>query len=495
MTAPPATTSVPGSGSLVLKNASLLLGAQVLVTPLAIVVNALMARHLGPTEFGQLYLASTFVAFGLAFVEWGHGAVLTSRTAQDRSQAGEMLGTSLAWRSVAALVVGGGLLLGSHLWGHGSDFVLILGLAMVAAVIGSLSVACQDVIRGYERTDVAAGTYVAYQLLASIAIVGVLVLGGRLSHVLCAQIFCALVGFIVTFNLIRMLGVPRPAVRFDACGQLFALGTPFLGFGLALLLQPNLDALLMTKWASAESIGWHAAARKLTGVLTVPASAIIGALYPTLCRLHATDRDQFNKVARSALRATTLLVVPVAIGCGLYPDLGVRIFNRETFGPAEDNLRVLSITLFLTYFSMPLGTCLAAAGLTKSWSVAQLGCVAVSAILDPILIRYFQAHGGNGGLGVCIASVVSEVFMVGFALWRVPAGVLDRELYGRLGMALVAGAAMAATALATTSLSPFISAPLAGLAYVAVLHWSRALRADEREFIAQRVRRVLRRAR
>jgi O-antigen/teichoic acid export membrane protein len=134
-------------------------------------------------------------------------------------------------------------------------------------------------------------------------------------------------------------------------------------------------------------------------------------------------------------------------------------------------LLILSGLLFLVYFSMPLGTTLVAAGRQRAWAAAQAGCVLVSFALNPLLIPYFQKRYGNGGLGVCIGQVTSEIFMVSVALWLTPTGVLDRSVAAAAGRAALAGAAMFGVAHLLGELSPFIAAPIAVVSYFGAL-WS-----------------------
>ena len=54
-----------------------------------------------------------------------------------------------------------------------------------------------------------------------------------------------------------------------------------------------------------------------------PVTALIGALYPTLCRLWVEDRQEYNATAQGALRAAFVLTVPVAVGCIMFAELGV----------------------------------------------------------------------------------------------------------------------------------------------------------------------------
>ena len=57
--------------SLVLRNAIILVGAQVLGTPLSIFMNAVLGRYLGAADFGRIYLMTTFCQLGFLFVDWG----------------------------------------------------------------------------------------------------------------------------------------------------------------------------------------------------------------------------------------------------------------------------------------------------------------------------------------------------------------------------------------------------------------------------------------
>jgi O-antigen/teichoic acid export membrane protein len=273
-------------------------------------------------------------------------------------------------------------------------------------------------------------------------------------------------------KMLPRMQVPRLSVRWSVVKDLVRAGHPFIVFGLVLLLQPLIDAALMSKFAAPASMGWYAAARKLVGILTYPAAALVAALYPTLCRLRLESPDAFRKTAADALYAVSIFVVPVALGCGLFPELGVAIFGQRDFGPAADDLRILAPYVFMVYFSMVIGSCLVAAGRQNGWTFVQLGSVIVSAALDPPLIGWFQLHFANGGLGVCVATVVSEVLMVIGAIWMLPKDIFATIPVRKVASALLSGAVMAAVSLSTTALDEIVRAVLATLAYVLCLHFT-----------------------
>jgi O-antigen/teichoic acid export membrane protein len=467
--APPAPAGAGPAQRLVLRNTAFLVVAQVVATPLALLVNAVAARTLGPDDFGRMYLALTYGSFALLFVEWGQGATLTAMVARERARAGELLGSGLALRALLLVPVLPLLFGACTLLGYADGFPRVLGLVLLALLCATVSNACQDTFRGFERTDFGAKTFVAWQLLTALVVLPTLLLGGRLVAFLVAQAACAGIGALVLLRCLKPMAVPPLRVRSATMHGLFSAGTVFLVFNLILALQTNLDAVFLSKLAPADAVGWNAAARKLTGVLTFPASALISALYPTLCRLFGSDASAYAATARSALRVTLLAAVPVALGCAFFPELGIALFGDRGYGPAADNLRVLAAYLLLVYVSMPLGTSLVAAGRQRAWAAVQFLCVIVSAAFDPLLVPWFQEHAGNGGLGVCVTNVASEVLMVAGGLWLLPHGVLARSLARSALAALAGGVAMAAVALALRPYTAFLVAPLSVLGYACTI--------------------------
>lgn len=453
----------------VFRNASLLVLAQALGAPLSILLNAIAARALGPGAFGRYYQAMTFASFIFLFVEWGQPNALMGKIAVQGAAAGELLGSAITSRICAALLAAAAAPLICGLAGYDRSFEEILALAMLGGTLMTVATACQDALRGFERADLAAASYLGWQLLSTAVVVPTLLLGGGLRGLLIAQAACAAAAALFMLKTLPYLGMPALAVRWGVMKSLASAGRPFLVFGLVLMLQPMVDAALLSKLASAASMGWYAAARKLAGALLYPSSALIAALYPALCRLRSQDMEAYRSTAADALYAVSIVVVPVALGCALFPDLGIAIFGQRHYGPAEVDLRMLAPYLFLVYFSMPIGSCLVSSGRLKAWTLLQFLSVIVNAALDPPLIELFQRRIGNGGLGVCVATVASEMLMVAGGVWLMPDGILPKLPRRKVIAALLAGVAMTLVAVSSAGLNLILRALVSTLSYVLCL--------------------------
>jgi O-antigen/teichoic acid export membrane protein len=466
-----ATASPPvdvGARRLVARNTIIMMAAQALGVPLAVVVNAVMARTVGPGDYGIFYVLTTFASLAFMIVDWGQNGILPARIATDRPNASRYLGSALAWKCVASIAATGILAVVLQL--QDQDLPLVpLALVCLGQALTLTARTCADVVRGFERVKVAAYTQVGGQFLLALFTIPVLYAFGTLNSYLIAAAAAGAIVLYAVWRGLHTVGIKALHADLATVKALLKDGNSFLVLNLILLLQPAIDAHYMALLASKEAIGWHAAAVKLMGPLLLPASALIGALYPTLCRLWTENVHEYMHTSRGALRAAFVMTMPIALGCGLFPDIGVRIFGTDTFGPAENNLRILALYVFLLYVTMTLGTCLNAAGRQRAWTVVQFTCIVIVLIADPLLVRWFQTHTGNGALGVNITTAGTELLMMIAGVWLMPRGVFDRSILRSGLLTLAAGAAMAGVAWLLKDYDSLWVAPLALGVYAATL--------------------------
>jgi O-antigen/teichoic acid export membrane protein len=174
-------------GRIVLRNTMYLGIAEVLTMPIAVLLNAVMGRYLGPEDIGHIYLAGTISGLAFMAVSWGHHGSMPPLVIQDQASAGKYLGSSVVWRSVTAVLLY--LLVAGicHLLGSSAHQQWAIGLVFLAGVLNTNVAACQDAARGFERTDIAAYARVGSQLFALLLVLPVLMLGGGLRLTLLAQ--------------------------------------------------------------------------------------------------------------------------------------------------------------------------------------------------------------------------------------------------------------------------------------------------------------------
>lgn len=490
------TSVVPGApdrsetARLVAKNTLWLAGGQIIGMPLGILTSALLARWLGAEDYGFYFLVTTMAGFAATFSEFGQGGAAQRAVARDREAAGTLLSSAIALRLGGYVLAHLALALAYWLLSYPPE--VGIGLAIVAGqtLLFQFGQTAALAARAFERSELVARNMLILQLATLVAIVPALLLGGGLLGVLAAQLGASALAAWVDWRLLARLGVQLRRVQATAVRLLFREGVGFLVLGGVVVLQWNINAVMLSKFAGPEVVGWYAAAQRLVGFLIFPCSAVIGSLYPTLCRLLAEDPDEALSTARSALGVMSWVVLPVSLGCALFPDIGIQIFSRESFEPAEDNLRISALVIFFLYFVMVLATYLNALGLQRVWALLQLGSVGISSVLNIVLIPVFQESTGNGGLGVVTATVASEAFLVFSALRLAPARLLNVSFFRSFGWAFLSAGAMAAVGLLLRPLvTSWVAAPISVLVYVGCLRVTGVLNPAALETLRDMVRR------
>ncbi len=310
----------------------------------------------GPRRSATRIWLSTLCVFGFPAVGWGHEAVLPAIVSRDHAIAGTMLGSSLAWRIALSIPVYVCLALACYLLKYPPELQWALAINVAADGTELL----RRIVQGHDQGTGANGHSVV-RALRSAPDRGDLRVAGPVARRTVAG---------SAPRALRCLRRGAPGnLAHSWSGRCQQRVSPLVGDKDALYSRYAVRGRWSRDGAPTQHrcdfpveacafMGWYAVSRRLVGALLLPATTMISALYPTLCRLYAADRGDFNRTANASLRGVTLMAMPVALLCGLYPQVGVALFNEKSFGPAEDNLRVMSFLVAMVYFSMPLSTCI-----------------------------------------------------------------------------------------------------------------------------------------
>jgi len=401
----------------VARNAFFLVMGQVTTTALAIVLSASLGRYLGPEDFGVYYLITTMALFTYVFVEWGQHYFVIRELAVDPARSGELLGTALAQRAAFTILAAAPAWLVAWALGYdartqGLSVLLILAsLPLFVAQGYSLVFRARDAM-GRDAIVTVANKGVTLGLTLP-----ALAFGAGIPGVILAQAVAGVVALRVAVVLGRRLGTRQLRLSLATARKLLAGGTPFLFMTAAIAVQPYLDAVVLSRMAPANVVGWFGAARNVLGTLVAPATILAAAAYPTLSRA-SNDPATFRREVRSTLRPLLWLGALGATGTYLFASTAIDlIYGSRGFGPASTILEVFSPFLFLLFIDILLGNVIYASGRATPFAITKVVNVVVGTALDIALIPVFQERFGNGGMGVVVAFGLSEFVVCAGALF------------------------------------------------------------------------------
>jgi O-antigen/teichoic acid export membrane protein len=440
---------------------------QVMTTALSILLTAAIARTLGASDFGLLYLLTSVATFIYVFVDWGHGPYIVREVARHPQRSGELLGSVLAVRAAMTLVGCVAAVAVTRLLGYDLRTRVLTATLILAWLPQFLALSFTWVFRGRERMDCDALLNVVLKFATLISSLMCLALGGRLLGLVLVTAIAGTITLMLAVVIYRRLRLPTIHTTVGTARELVRDGAPMLAMSLAVAVQPYLDANILYKLASRGVVGWYGAAWNVAGTLVAPAMILAATMYPRLSRA-AGDHEEFKRALRAAFRPLLFVAVLGAVGTYLFADVAIAlIYSRQKFGPAGAILKAFSPALLLLYVDLLFGHAIMAAGKAGRLATAKAAVVVLTTSLEFVLIPFCQTRYGNGGIGVMLAMAVGEVAMVTAAMMLVREAVDGRMLVDFL-RGLVSGGATVLLVRALPPVTPFLGIPICVLVFVSL---------------------------
>lgn len=362
----------------------------------------LIARGLGPADFGRFVVLSAVTQFLIEAVALGSGEALIRRTARDASQFAASLGHALIMTSLTAVAFAA---LALAAIGLVSDDVATT--AIVVFVFGELV--------GVRLTALSEHAFIARSRVADANWIRLLGAAARLATVLiafqlfdlrgvrewalCQGLATLAVGLVAMIATCRVLGRPTPAWHRDD----LLFGAQVSATQLAAMFQFTADRYVMSLLAAPAVVGAYAVAARSAQFAFLPVQAILRNLYARFFAVGASGIDSAVQFARG--RLPTVLGVGAVVGVGLYfaADL-LPVILGPAFAETAGVARSLCVLPLLRGLQSLNGDALSGAGYQaqRTW----IG-VGASLLFLPLLAVLVTAYGVWGAVAALYAHQVA----------------------------------------------------------------------------------------
>jgi O-antigen/teichoic acid export membrane protein len=371
----------------------------------------LLARALGPTEYGAFVGVLALVIFLSPFASWGSGNLLIKHVARDPSRFSERWGAALA-----TTLLSGGLLvlLAVLITGLVFGWETALRLALPIALGEMLGTRLSDVAsQAFQAVQRMQGTTAIWAGMALARLVGVLVLmalPGKASAFLWAWVY-AVSG--VGFGLLSVLWVNA------------ALGRPRLslrpmrgewreGFYFAVSLSSqgaynDMDKALLLRMVSDTVAGIYGAAYRLIDAAFIPVRALLYASYPRFFQEGGKGLASASLFARRLLLPALIMASGTTLALVALGPWLPRLLGKGFRASFEVLVWLLPVHFFRVLHYFPADA-LTGSGYQSLRTSVQLGVAGLNLLLNLWLIPLW------GWKGAAVASWVSDGLLA-VVLW------------------------------------------------------------------------------
>ena len=387
----------------VAKNASWIIGGKIIQMGMNLIVNVLVARYLGPTEFGFISYAGAYTAFFSSICTLGIDSVIVKELIDNSKKEGEVLGTSLFLRLLSSTF----------------STLTIMGIAMVVdagqpvtqlvVILSSLSCIFQvfDTFTYWFQARLQSKVTTIATILAVIITSGykvILLIAGMpvtyFAVALSIDYICLAIFFYISY---KKYGGGKLSISLGYAKSILKKSYHFILPGLMVSVYAQTDKLMLKHMISDAEIGYYSTAVSLCSAWTFVLSAIIVSLTPSIMESFDRDRLEFDRKNKFLYSIVFYVSIVVAIGFTIFADLIIYLMYGVAYAPAAAPLRIITWYTAFSYLGVARNPWIVCMNRQKYLKYIYVSAAVLNVILNLIFIPWL------GAVGAAIASLAAQI--------------------------------------------------------------------------------------
>jgi len=413
-------------GKSIAQNVSVMMGAQIVTWGSSFLLLYFLPRYLGSEDFGRLYLALSIKMMLGLLIDFGGNYLIPKEVARSQAKGAKILSSYIMLRIFLWILSIGIILLLSDLLGYSEHVHLLIIILAVAKLWEGGTTALSAFFEGIEKMEYPSIGKIVERVFVAFVAVGALLLGADSIGVAIVMTVGALLNLIVIYWFSR--GVVRLRYTFDTkIFSLFHSGMPFFLFSLFSVIYYRIDAMMLASLTTDQVTGWYGGAFRFFDIIMVLPLLYKTAIFPVFSKLWDNEDGVLENTVSHSLRLMIILGIPTATVIFLFAEPIIHFFmGLGEFGPSVLVLQIFALSIPIIYVDIILGSALmGAANRQRAWAITGLFAIFINVGINYVLIPYTQTTYGNGGLGAAVATLITEIFVMGSAFILLPKSYLQ----------------------------------------------------------------------
>lgn len=388
----------------VIKNASWIIGIQLIKSLLGMVISMLTARFLGPSNFGLINYAASIVAFVTPIMYLGLTGVLVQEIVNTPEKEGEILGTSIFMAFISSILCIGGVISFSAIANHGEkDTIIVCALYSILLIFQSFEM----VIYWFQAKLLS-----KYSSVVSLA--AYILVSGYKIYLLATQksIYWFAVSNALDYMIIALgaavvykkLGGRPLRFNFNTAKHLFSKSRYYIVSNMMIAIFAQTDRIMLKLMIDDAATGYYSAAVTCAGMTGFVFSAIIDSFRPMIFDDKKNNEKQYEKDMCRLYGIIIYLSLIQSLAITLFSGLIIQILYGAAYSAS---INVLKLVVWYTTFSY-LGS------VRNIWILAEdkqkyLWIINLSGALANVVLNYISIPI-MGIMGAALASLVTQIF-------------------------------------------------------------------------------------
>lgn len=368
---------------------------------LAFVIGVLVARHLGPDDFGTLSLSMAYAGIFAALSTFGLEPIVIGKLAQGKQEQASFIGTSLFIRASGSVVaVLSACALAAVIQKDG--FIVLLTAISSCVFVAQVGFVFEWLAQAEHRNWIAAlSKTIAASVSACLKLI-LITVDADLVLFAVAALFEASLASLLMIAIFKAR-FPKLGWQFDfeLAKQLFRDALPLLFSGIAFYIYTQMDVVMLGAMTDEMQVGNYTAATRISEAISFLPMAIVMVAFPKWARLKAeSDTSYDEQISEDFVRIVGLSIF-FSFGLSISGGLVGNLVYGQDYEIVGDLLHVTAWISALSVWGFASSRLMILENNSRQIIYRNLGGIVVNFIGNLLLIPKF------GALGSAYATIAS----------------------------------------------------------------------------------------
>ena len=393
----------------VIKNASWIVMCRVIQAILALVVSALSARYLGPSNYGIISYAASLTAYALPITQLGLNCTLVKEFMSRPQEEGKILGTAIMMSVVSGLLNIGGIFAFLLIFNGDEPFTILVVLLYSTSLIFQ---ATELIIYWYQTHYLS--KYVSIVSLCAYVIVSVykitlLTTGKGVQWFALSNVIDYLIISLALWMIYKRKRGQKLSISFSVGKRLLSKSSVYIVSGLMAVIYAQTDRIMLKNMIGDLETGYYSAALNCAGMTSFIYTAIIDSMRPYVLEAKTTGALDYKNRVKTLYSVIFYLSILNSAFCVIFAKPMIFVLYGEDFAPVASILMVLVWNIVFTYYG----------GAQSVWMLSEnkqkylplLGAIGAitNVVLNYLMIPWLHASGA--AVATLVTSLISNVLL------------------------------------------------------------------------------------
>lgn len=331
-----------------LKNTAWLVAGNIATMIVQLIIGAISARYLGPTNYGTLNYVAAYISLFSIICELGLTITIVNELVNHQESEGRYVGSAIAMRLVASIVSMASLLIIVDVVDNDpvvSGVAFIRSVGLIFDSFNTISFWYQSKLQSKYTTIY---EFIAYAISSAYK-VAILILQKDIYWFAAATTVDSALIALFLFIGYRKHSSQGLSFDFGICKKLFKVGLPFIFSGIMVYIYGQTDRIMIGKMMTQTDVGFYSCASTIGTLVGFVPQALMNSSKTVIMEQHLVNYEKFELRMRQSLAAVLWFMNLYALFMLLFGRYFILILFGGDYLPALDALNILIWSYGLSY--------------------------------------------------------------------------------------------------------------------------------------------------